>query len=81
MRISVSLFGPTVGSTACKDVATMTQPLEAGSASCRVIFVVQFPPRGGHSRWLLGEKGELKSHSRVGEPRWWSGAKADRSSD
>jgi hypothetical protein len=25
----------------------MTQPLEAGSASCRVIFVVQVPPRGG----------------------------------
>jgi hypothetical protein len=47
MRISASWFGSTVGSTACKDVATMTQPLEAGSASCRVIFVVLVPPRGG----------------------------------
>jgi hypothetical protein len=36
----------------------MTQPLEAGSASCRVIFVVVLvPPRGGipDSSWARKE--------------------------
>ena len=49
MRISASWFGSTVGgSTACKDVATMTELLKAGSASYRVMFVV----------WLLSGRVE-----------------------
>ena len=33
---------PLLGPTVWKDVATI-RPLEAGSASCRVLFVVQVP--------------------------------------
>jgi hypothetical protein len=36
MRIFASWFGSTVGPTEYKDVATMTWPLQAGSASYRV---------------------------------------------
>src|SRR5215471_3069569 len=38
---------PLSGSTACKGVATMTEPLKAGSASCRVTFVVRFSGQCG----------------------------------
>ena len=45
---------PLLGPTAWKDVATI-RPLEAGSASCRVLFVVQVP-QGDHCPWLLSRE-------------------------